>query len=309
MTPWLKRSPVLACDFAGGIPARGCYFGGGSSGGGSQPSGQTTTVQKSDPWAGQQPYLSDVFNQAQGLNQTFTPSYFPDSTVAPLDPLQQQAISAEAQRGADGSPVTTAAQNQVADTASGAYLDPNANPYFKSMSDNVLSQVVPGLESQFNQGNSLNNPGIARAVSQGATDSLGNLAGNIYETERGNQIKASALAPQTAGMDYQNIAAVSDAGSTQQAQTQAQLQDAISRFNFGQQVPYEKLAEYSNLVQGGYGGTSTLSQPYYQNTGANALGGALGGGVLGSLIGPSLGVGSSGGAAGGAGLGALLAFM
>ena len=33
--------------------------------GGSKPSGSTTTVQQSDPWAGQQPYLKDIFSQAQ----------------------------------------------------------------------------------------------------------------------------------------------------------------------------------------------------------------------------------------------------
>ena len=44
-------------------PAGGQHLGGimGSSGG----SSTTTTVQKADPWSGQQPYLRDVFSQAK----------------------------------------------------------------------------------------------------------------------------------------------------------------------------------------------------------------------------------------------------
>lgn len=43
--------------------------------GGGGSSGSTTTVEKSDPWAGVQPYLSDVLTRAQGLYQTPTQQY------------------------------------------------------------------------------------------------------------------------------------------------------------------------------------------------------------------------------------------
>jgi len=292
---------VWICD----VQSHVHLFGGGGS---PQPAGTTTTVQKSDPWSGQQPYLSDLFSHAQGLYDNYTPQFFPNPTVAPLDPLQGQAIALEAQRGLTGSPVDTAAQQSATNFLDGSYASAG-NPYFQGMANSVLANVVPGLEAQFNQGNSLNNPGVAYAVSQGATDALGNLAYQNYSDQLSNQLKALALAPQTTALDFRNIAALGDAGSQLQNQAQQQINDAIARFNFQQQLPYEQLNDYANLIQGGYGSTSTLTQPYFQNQnsllGAGLLGaGMLGGGVLGGGSG-----GSGWGSLAGAGLGALLAFM
>ena len=291
------NAEIWICDVQSQIG----LFGGSSS---PQPAGTTTTVQKSDPWSGQQPYLGDVFSHAQNLYDSFAPQFFPSSTVAPLDPLQSQAIALEAQRGLTGSPVDAAAQQSAANFLGGGYLSAG-NPYFQSMANSVMANVVPGLEAQFNQGNSLNNPGLAYAVSQGATDALGNLAYQNYSDQLSNQLKALALAPQTTGLDFQNIAALGDAGAQLQNQAQQQINDAIARFNFQQQLPYEQLNNYANLVQGGYGSTSTLTQPYFQSQNSLLGAGLLGAGLLGGLGGG----GSGWGSLGGAGLGALLAFM
>lgn len=367
MKDWVKRSPVLdAFDETtfGDETGRGCFFGGGSS----QPAGQTTTVQKSDPWSGQQPYLTDVFSQAQNLDQTYTPQYYPGSTVAPLTDPQLQAIQAAATMGANGTPVSNAANATTANIIGGAnlyanpaygmlspiatgagstlgataasYLKPIAtgtaqsanpasgalnaftngaflsadNPYFQSAADALQAQVEPGLMATFNQGNQyLSGLGLQSQAGQGITGALGSGLGlqsgaagdigSLFGQGLSNQMQA--LAPQIQGMDYQNVAALSDAGAQLQNQTQQQINDAVARFNFQQQLPYAQLANYSNLVQGGYGNTSTLTQPYFQNQSANVLGGALGGGMLGNL----LSGGSGTGMAGGAGLGALLAFL
>jgi len=67
-------------------------------GGGSGGGGNSTTVQKADPWVGQQPYLYDVFNSAQGVykNPQQYPQYYQGDTVANMDPLQQQGIQGQA---------------------------------------------------------------------------------------------------------------------------------------------------------------------------------------------------------------------
>ena len=62
----MKWFPGAPPDRAAGL----CRFGGGSQ------SGSTTTVQKSDPWSGQQPYLTFGFNEAQNLFDSATPQYF-----------------------------------------------------------------------------------------------------------------------------------------------------------------------------------------------------------------------------------------
>ena len=64
--------------------------GGGSSGGG------TNTIQKADPWSGQQPFLTYGFDQAQDRFKSDQPQFFPGSTIAPFNPnelsYQQSAL-------------------------------------------------------------------------------------------------------------------------------------------------------------------------------------------------------------------------
>lgn len=64
-------------------------------------SGDQTTVQKADPWSGVQPYLSDIFSQAQGLYQqgALADLPFPSQTVAPLTPAQEAGIQGLAEFG------------------------------------------------------------------------------------------------------------------------------------------------------------------------------------------------------------------
>jgi len=73
-----------------------------SKGGG----GGTNTVQKADPWAGQQPYLTDLFSQAQQLYQQGPQQFYPGRTYAEASPtvyqaenLQRQAALAQAGLG------------------------------------------------------------------------------------------------------------------------------------------------------------------------------------------------------------------
>jgi len=368
------------CDVQDSIAA----FGGG---GGSSPPSTTTTTTNTNPWSGQQPYLSDYFQQAQnfytgqptGFNPANAPQYYPGQTVAPFTSQQQNAISAatnlaqndptaNAATGASGaylsgsliganpenamlSPYTAGAM--LSSNPENALLSPflngsllsAGNPYFQQAAGATLANVVPGLEAQFNQGNSMNNPGVAYAVSQGAANAIAPMAfsnyqqglsnalaaaqqvgqnyntgqanqlaaigqvGQNYDSDYANQLKALALAPQTQALDFNDISQLYNAGAEGQAQDQANINAAINQWNYNQQLPMEMLANYGNSIQGGYGSTSTITQPYFTNPTANLLGGALGGGVLGGMLGDPLGIGQGAGALGGAGLGALLAFL
>ena len=56
----------------------------GGGGGGGQTS--TNTIEKADPWEGQQPFLKDVFGKAQSrYNDASSPSFFPGATVSPFN--------------------------------------------------------------------------------------------------------------------------------------------------------------------------------------------------------------------------------
>lgn len=277
---------------------------GGSSGGGS-----TTTVQKSDPWSGQQPYLQQTMQDAQKLyqNKADYPQYYPNSTVQPFNPMESSAVSDLNQLGTQGNSTINSAGSDLTNFNNGSYLSAD-NPYFQSMADSVKSQVVPGLESQFAQGNDMNSPAAAYAVSKGTSDAVGNLAYQNYSDQLGNMIKSAALSPTQYQANLTGAGTALGAGQAQQQQDQTQLSDQVNRYTYNQELPYEMLNQYANSINGNYGGTSTLTQPYSSNALSGGISGALSGGMLGNLLFPAAAGGTAFGALGGAGLGALLAF-
>jgi hypothetical protein len=109
----------------------------------------------------------------------------------------------------------------------------------------------------------------------------GALAGT-YGQERGIQEAAAGNAPSLAATDYQDIAAVGQAGQMRDQYGQAQINADRERFDFAQQSPQDQLARYMALISGGtVGGTSTSTQPSQNNLLAQLGGLGLGIGGLG----------------------------
>jgi hypothetical protein len=278
-------------------------MGGSPSGGG----GNTTTVTKSDPWAGQQTYLTDVFAKAQDQYNSNTPSYYPGQTVANLSPTTQTAFQLQTQRALNGNPLMNTAQNTLINTANGSML--NSNPYldanFKAGTDAITSaynNAVNGQTSGFANGNRTGS-GMQAFYQNQQNDTLAknlnNLYGqtyyNNYNTERTNQLNATQLAPQYAAQDYTNLDALSNVGAAQDTYNQNLLNSNIDRFNYEQNLPANKLAQYANLVQGNYGGSASSSGTYTPTySGGGRLGGALSGAASGAAMGsmiPGVGTG------------------
>tara|TARA_R110000868_G_scaffold104343_1_gene287376 strand:+ start:5419 stop:6306 length:888 start_codon:yes stop_codon:yes gene_type:complete len=287
---------------------------GGGSGGGS-----TNTVQKADPWAGQQPFLiggqsneqtvPGVMPEAANLYQNNPLQFYPNQTFAPLSSETESALQAQTTRATDGSPVTGAMNDELSKTLSGGYLDANTNPYLMPMADNIRAQVQPAIDARFGaSGRSQSGLG-ARAVSQGVTDALATQAYNNYNNERTNQMRAMMFAPQAAANDYQDIAKLQEVGNVREDFNQQQINDQMQRFQFANMEPYQRLGLYNQLIQGNYGGqTQTNQTAPRRSVGSNVLGGGIAGAGLGYLAGNSGALGLTGGqgALAGAGAGGLL---
>src|SRR5690606_32049134 len=95
-------------------------------------SGTTTTVQQADPWSKQQPYLEQVFREAQRLYQQPGPYYYPGQTTASFSPESELAMTAQAARAMSGSPLSAASGQEILNTLGGQYLGVG-NPYFSGM--------------------------------------------------------------------------------------------------------------------------------------------------------------------------------
>jgi hypothetical protein len=270
-------------------------FGGGGSSS-VQPVGQQTTVQKSDPWEEQKPYLRDVFIRSEQLaNQPR--QYYPGSTVVAQSGQTLDALNAMENRARTGSPIQAAGADQYLKTLQGGYL--NSNPYLDAMYDraarplvrNFQEAIAPTIQGNFAKAGRYGSEAYRTAQGQAQdtlSRSLGEMAtdiyGRSYESERARQDAAMQGAPQYAQSDYLDAMQLMGVGGQHEAQAALNLQDAVNRWNFAQEEPWARLAKYGGLVQGNYGQTNTMTQPIYrqqQNTIGNIFQGLGGLGLLG----------------------------
>jgi len=274
--------------------------------GSSSPSGNTTTTTKSDPWEGQQPFLKTGFESIKNtyvdpasgnVSGANLPEYYPGQTIANDSPETQAALQARTGRALYGSPLTTAAQNQLTGTLNGDYL--NSNPYidatFNKAADNVVNKyneiTNPGIDSQFSKAGRYGSGAYAQARNQSdrtASQEIGNLATDIYgqnyAKERQNQIQGQLYAPDLANQDYYDINQLSSVGDYKTNLAQQQIDSDRTKYDYNQNKDQAALQQYMDLIQGNYGGTQTQSNPYYRNSAGSTIGTiAQGAGTIASL--------------------------
>ena len=224
-------------------------FGGGSSGG--------TTTQQVTPYAPTEPALAQIISEA---GQLYGQGAGAAGYVAPT----QQTLTGLAQQEALG----TAAQQQLASTLSGQYL----NPFLQPLLQKTAGDIATSVNQQFTgagrtPGSPMSQQQIVSQVAQAALP----LAFRQYETERQRQLGIASRAPSLiqTGAQLENI------------QRQAQL------------APAQALQQYAGFVSPIATGLPTTlgSQQVQANPFSTALGGALVGGQFGGGAGALLGGG------------------
>jgi len=268
---------------------------GGSSGGG----GTSTTTQKADPWSGIQPYLKDVYGEAQDLYQGFTPSMYPGQTYAPQNELQemsQQALLGSIPQTQD----MTNSAYQSAMFGLGPALYAESNPYLQSymeaavrpVTSQLLNQALPSIRSGATQAGQYGSSrqGIAEGLAiQGATRTAADIASQMasqgYESGLRQMNIAQAFLPQLMQMTQMPGEILGYVGGQQEGRAQQAIDEAVGRHEYEQGLPYSKLSEYVSTLAGfpvGGFGSSTSSTKSNTQQGGNPLMDLAGG--MGSLI-------------------------
>lgn len=241
----------------------------------------TTTTTTNQPWAAQKPYLKEGFQQAKETVLEQPKEYYPGATVVPFSPQTETGLQWQEQRALQGSPVNQAAQQQATQTLQGDFLSAG-NPYFSGMADRLDAAIRPKVQSAFEGAGRGRSAGVQEAYTRSMADAMAPLAYQNYADERGRQMSAMQQAPGLAATDYQDIAQLMGAGQTREGLAREYISDDMSRYNYQQQEPSNRLAEYMGLIQGNYGGTGTTqgTTPYYQQS-SNPL--LMGLGALGAI--------------------------
>mgnify|MGYP003138644378 CR=1 FL=1 len=224
-------------------------FGGGSSGG--------TTTEQRTPYAPTEPALAQIISEA---GQLYGQGAGATGYVAPT----QQTLTGLAQQEALG----TAAQQQLASTLSGQYL----NPFLQPLLQKTAGDIATSVNQQFTgagrtPGSPMSQQQIVSQVAQAALP----LAFQEYGQERQRQLGIASRAPSLIqiGAQLENI------------QRQAQL------------APAQALQQYAGFVNPIATGLPTTigSSQVQANPFSTALGGALVGGQFGGGAGALLGGG------------------
>ena len=220
---------------------------------GEKPS-QTTT----GPPDWQAEYLQDIAGQAKGESQSPL-SYYPGQSVAGFTPEQTEAQNRAAARARAGSDLTRAGQNEILKTTRGDYVNPESNPWLKSFYDKAAEVAMPQIDTSAQQAGRYGSNAWGTMKGKTAADLATGIYGGAYNQERDRQAQATALAPQYAELDYNDISKIAAIGEEKRGMAQTLIDQDKAKHQFTEMEPYERLGLYSNLINGDWGGVTNTT--------------------------------------------------
>ena len=231
-------------------------------GGGKQDSTTTTSI---DPAI--KPYVTYGLEEAKRLYETGSPQFFPGQTYVSPSEQTQQALQMAQERAMAGSPLTGAAQAETLATIQGRGVNPflaGALEQTNRLAGEQFNRNIQNLQSsaasagRYGSSAMGQQAGTAQDIfARALAEQGGQLAYNSAEAERARQMAAVGAAPQMAQADYADIQRLLSVGGAKEAQSAAELQDAMNRFNFQQNLPQMKLQQYANLYSSAPQGSTT----------------------------------------------------
>ena len=234
-------------------------------GGGTQKSTTTTSI---DPTIA--PYVQYGLEEGKRLYESPNPSFFPQQTYVSPSAQTEQALQMAQNRAIAGSPLTQAAQAETLATIQGK----GVNPFLAGALEQTnrlagedylrnIQKLQSGASSVGRYGSAAQGQltGQAQDVfARALAEQGGQLAYNSAEAERQRQMAAVGAAPAMANADYADIQRLLSVGGAKEAQSAAQLQDAMNRYNFEQNLPQMKLSQFANLFSSVPQGSQTVQQ-------------------------------------------------
>jgi len=234
-------------------------------GGGTQKSTTTTSI---DPTIA--PYVQYGLQEGKRLYESQSPSFFPGQTYVSPSEQTQQALKMAQERAIAGSPLTGAAQAETLATIQGRGVNPFLAGALQQTNRLAGEQFNRNIQNLQSSASSMGRYGSAAQGQQtgqaqdifarALAEQGGNLAYQSAEAERARQMAAVNNAPAMANQDYADIQRLLSVGGAKEAQSAAQLQDAMNRYNFEQNLPQMKLSQFANLFSSVPQGSTTVQQ-------------------------------------------------
>jgi hypothetical protein len=230
-----------------------------SKGGGSSE----TTV--SEPWAGAQPYITKGYEEAAGIYDQFNPTYYGGQTQAGFSPDQLTAQAGTRDWATQGAP-------NVMNPALSAYqygtgtevLDVSKNKYVQGMAQQAakdaygqLNPALAGIRQGAIQsgGYGGGRQGIAEGgalagAADAATSAAANIYGQAYGQGLGHQQSTLGQTGSIIDAGFSPYSQLGQSGAEQSGREQRLIEDAKAQHDFQQNLPYNRLNQYTSSISG-----------------------------------------------------------
>ena len=229
----------------------------------SKGGGSTRTVTQSvNPPEYAKPFLEFGLSEAKEIYGD-QPTYYPGQTTVGFAPESEMALQGIRQAAVTGSPFIGATQDVVMQNLMGT------NPLMAAAFRPVVEQVQAQASKAGRYGSGYQQAALGQA-----------LAPYAYNAQQA----AIQQAPQARAFGMADLETLAGVGAAREAQSQAELQADIDRFNFEQAQPLSSLANYMATVQGGTIGSDKVT-PYFRNPTGDFLSGLSGLAGLGKSFG------------------------
>lgn len=258
--------------------------------------GKNVTTATTNPPSFQQPYIDMLLNESKSLYQGGGPEFFPGNTVANFTDATNTAhnyLSDTAGKTAQmwDNSVAPAVQTglnsyDVANNPTVAAMSKAATqPIIQQLNEQVLPNIRTGAVASGTLGGS--RQGLAEAqgmerAARAAMDTSAGIYGNAYGQGLNTLSNTLGQMPQIQSMAYQPGNVLQAVGEEQRTLDQAKINEDIARWTYNQQLPYQKLTEFGNMVSKPFGGQATSEVTATGGETSQTIGGVLAG--LGSLL-------------------------
>lgn len=251
------------------------------------------------------PYLTEALGVARNLFlQGPGPQMYPgqmyvspsEQTLQALQQAETLATSPQAQAlGQQGLQAYGTALGGLQSMAAGDYLQsPEYQRYLESVTrpvtEQITQQILPSIASQYSAAGRYGSGAMTEATGRATelgTRALGDVTAQVAQQQQGRMLEAQTALPSFLGALPSVVsgalapsAALAGVGAQREAIAEQPLQEAIRRFEYGQNLPYNQLTGYLSSIYGSPLGS--LTQPNVQgNNTLQNIGGALN--VLGAI--------------------------
>lgn len=248
--------------------------------GGAKEKTSTQTSSQTAPWQPAQGGLQNILSGAQDwMSNAQNRQFYPGQTFAAMSDPTKAGMD---QLATGGGQNTGAAQSYFGDVLGGKYLSAG-NPYFQGMADSVASAVMPGINVTFSKAGMTGSDPHQYSFAKGLSDSIAPYAYQNYSQGMDRMQQTAMAAPQ---LDAATAGNKLTAGQIGEGYTQKGIDEAMSRYNYNQNLPLLAMQQASGLINpiAGLGSQSSGTTDTTKTTQQSPLQMALGAGLMGASM-------------------------